>query len=152
MNGAQQTIVLQATAVAIEGRALLIEGDPGLGKSSLALALIERGAQLIGDDGVTLFRSASKRTSALMASAPPNISGLIEVRGVGLVKVNTAPPTPVALILRLIGPEEPEPERLPRTIPTREFLGSGVPVLPFRPGAIAPAERALQALYTHGLP
>ena len=44
----------QATAVEIGGRALLIEGPPGSGKSSLALALIDRGARLIGDDSVML--------------------------------------------------------------------------------------------------
>ena len=44
----------QATCVAIEGRGLMIEGSPGSGKSSLALALIDRGAMLIGDDGVLL--------------------------------------------------------------------------------------------------
>ena len=48
--------LFQASAVAINGRALLIEGEPGAGKSSLALALIDRGAQLIGDDGVALRR------------------------------------------------------------------------------------------------
>jgi len=39
----------QATAVAINGRAVLIEGPPGAGKSTLALALIDRGAVLVGD-------------------------------------------------------------------------------------------------------
>lgn len=38
----------QATCVAIGGRGVLIEGLPGSGKSSLALALIDRGAQLVG--------------------------------------------------------------------------------------------------------
>ena len=45
-------IAWQATCVAIAGRALLIEGAPGTGKSSLGLALIDRGAQLIGDDSM----------------------------------------------------------------------------------------------------
>lgn len=44
----------QATCIAIGGRALLIEGPPGSGKSSLALSLIDRGAMLIGDDSVLL--------------------------------------------------------------------------------------------------
>jgi serine kinase of HPr protein (carbohydrate metabolism regulator) len=43
---------LQATAVDVSGRAVLIEGRAGYGKSSLALALIDRGARLIGDDSV----------------------------------------------------------------------------------------------------
>ena len=48
------TVLANVTAVAIGGRALLIDGPPGSGKSSLALALIDRGALLIGDDAVHL--------------------------------------------------------------------------------------------------
>lgn len=137
--------MLQATAVAIDGRALLIEGPPGSGKSSLALALIDRGAGLIGDDAV-LLTAAGER---LIAAPPPNIAGLLEVRGVGLVEVPPAPPAPVALILTLGGPV---PERLPETpLPTRTLAGIPVPVLSFAPGPLAPASRAQWALRLHGL-
>ena len=139
------TIVLQASAVVIGGRALLIEGPPGSGKSSLALALIDRGAELIGDDAVTLTLSEGR----LIASPPPNIAGLLEVRGVGLVSLPIAPPAPVALILSLGGPV---PERLPETpLPRRTINGVAIPVLPFDPGTIAPAPRAEWALAMHGL-
>jgi hypothetical protein len=138
-------LVVQAGAVAIGGRALLIEGEPGSGKSSLALALIERGAALIGDDGVTLTPS----DGGLIASAPPNIAGLLEVRGVGLARFDVAPPAPVALILALSGPP---PQRLPEVpLPTREIAGVAVPVLAFDPGPVAPAARAEWALRMHGL-
>ena len=90
-------ILRQATAVAIGSRALLIEGAPGIGKSSLALALIDRGASLIGDDGVTL----EARGGHLLASPPPNTAGLLEVRNVGLLTYPTARDVAVALILRL---------------------------------------------------
>jgi hypothetical protein len=137
-------IVHQASAVVIEGRAVLIEGPPGSGKSSLALALIARGAGLIGDDAVTLSAKAGR----LIASAPPNIAGLLEVRGVGLATLPLAPPAPVALILTLGGPPG---ERLPEMpLPTRMVAGLGVPVLAFDPGTIAPAERATWALSLHG--
>lgn len=138
-------VVMQASAVVIAGHALLIEGPPGSGKSSLALALIDRGAGLIGDDAVTLVQDGE----CLIASPPPNIAGLIEVRGVGLVRVAVAPPAPVALILCLGGPV---PERLPETpLPRRHIAGVAVPVLAFDPGAIAPAARAESALRLHGL-
>lgn len=138
-------LVLQASAVSIAGRALLIEGPPGSGKSSLALALIDRGAGLIGDDAVTLQRQGGR----LIASPPPNIAGLIEVRGVGLASLAVAPPAPVALILAIGGPV---PERLPPApLPTRVLAGVAVPVLAFDPGAIAPARRAEWALHLHGL-
>lgn len=138
-------LVHQASAVVVEGRALLIEGPPGSGKSSLALALIEQGAGLIGDDAVTIAADGDR----LIASPPPNIAGLIEVRGVGLVRLELAPPAPVALILALGGPP---PARLPETpLPTRVIAGIAVPVLAFDPGTIVPAARALWALRLHGL-
>ncbi len=136
---------MQASAVVIGGRALLIEGPSGSGKSSLALALLDRGAGLIGDDGVTL----TVKGSVLIANPPPHIGGLLEVRGVGLVTLPVAPPAPVALILTLGGPT---PERLPETpLPRRVINGIAVPVLAFDPGSIAPAPRAEWALAMHGL-
>jgi len=135
----------QASAVVIGGRALLIEGPPGSGKSSLTLALIDRGAGLIGDDAVTLMREGA----ALIASPPLNITGLLEVRGIGLVRLPVAAAAPVALVLELGGGA---PDRLPETpLPCRMIAGVAVPVLRFDPGTIAPAQRAEQALALHGL-
>lgn len=136
-------IVLSASAVAIGRLALAIEGPPGSGKSSLALALIDRGAVLIGDDGVTLTRERDH----LMAGPPPNIDGLIELHGVGLFELPVAPPCPLALILSL----GVEGDRLPEAALQREILGVGIPCLPFVPGPIAPAIRAEMALQKHGL-
>jgi serine kinase of HPr protein (carbohydrate metabolism regulator) len=135
--------LIQASAVAIAGRALIIEGPPGSGKSSLALALIDRGAMLIGDDGVALSREGE----TVFASPPPNIAGLLEIRGVGLVDLALAPLTPVALILSLSA----QAQRLPDSIEQREILSVSIPILPFDPGTIAPAARAEWALRQHGL-
>ncbi|MEQ8411023.1 MAG: HPr kinase/phosphatase C-terminal domain-containing protein [Erythrobacter sp.] len=147
MTGKQSTVI-QASAVAIAGRALLVEGPPGSGKSSLALALIDRGAMLIGDDGVTLSRASG---GALLAAPPPNIAGMIELRGIGIVRLETAPPAPVGLILTLPSPGNPPPERLPERAERRTLLGCEIPVLGFDPGTIAPASRAEWALRLHGL-
>ena len=73
-------MVPNASCVAIGGYGLLIEGEVGSGKSSLALALIDRGAVLVGDDGIALER----RGDALWALPPPNITGSLHVRGVGI--------------------------------------------------------------------
>lgn len=131
-------------AVSIAGRALAIEGPSGSGKSSLALALIDRGAGLIGDDGIAVARHGSR----VMASPPPNIAGLIELRGIGIVTLPLAGPAPLALILKL--GDEPG-ERMPEHLPTRDVLGCEIPVLAFAPGDIAPALRAEWALRLHGL-
>lgn len=87
----------QATCVAIGGRGLMIEGTPGSGKSSLALALIDRGAVLVGDDSVLL----EVREGQLLAHPHRATAGLMEVRGLGLLRFATCAAVPVALLLRL---------------------------------------------------
>ena len=132
----------QATGVAISGRALLIEGPPGSGKSSLALALIDRGAVLIGDDGVAL----RSRDGALWAGPPPNIRGLLEIRNVGLVAFPVTE-APIGLIVRI----DPDAPRLPAETARITLLGHAIPALALHPaGAILPL-RAERALELHGL-
>lgn len=136
--------IMQASGVVIGGRALLIEGPPGSGKSSLTLALLDRGAGLIGDDAVRLLRDGE----TIIAAPPPRIAGLIELRGIGIVHWPLAAPAPLALILTLGGPQG---ERLPASAGIRDILGVGIPVLAFEPGTLAPAQRAEWALEVHGL-
>ena len=80
--GAPGTL-LHASAVAHEGRAALILGRSGVGKSGLALRMMALGATLVADDQVRIER----RGDSLHASAPPALLGLIEARGVGLIRV-----------------------------------------------------------------
>lgn len=111
------TVLYQASCVAIGNRAVLIEGPPGSGKSGLALALIDRGAMLIGDDGVGL----DPRGDKLYASPAPAIKGLLEVRNLGILEFPTVGNIPVSLLVRL-DPEAPrfidraEPVEVLRTI------------------------------------
>lgn len=100
------TMQLHATAVAIGDKSLVITGPAGSGKSSLALQLMAWGAGLIADDQVYL-RSSEGR---LFASCPPNISGLIEARHVGVLLANPMPPTPVVLAVDL---GQTEQDRVP---------------------------------------
>jgi serine kinase of HPr protein (carbohydrate metabolism regulator) len=132
----------QASCVAIEGRALLIEGPPGSGKSSLALALIDRGAALVGDDGVRLER----REGRLWALPPPAIAGLIEIRNVGLVTFEPVSAA-VALLVRL----DAAAERHPDGPEQATLLGCAIPLIRLWPDSPVLALRAQHALRLHGV-
>ncbi len=135
-------MLFQASAIAIGGRAVLITGAPGSGKSSLALSLIDRGATLIGDDGVTL----DNRGDELFAAPPPNIEGLLEVRGVGLLELETTS-APVALIVAIGSAGE----RLPETLPPTNILGKNVPTVCLSEPDWTSPMRIERALQMHGL-
>lgn len=136
------TTVRQAGAVLIDGRAVLIEGPAGCGKTALALELIDRGAQLIGDDGVTL----TLRDGHVWIGPPPNTAGLIEVRNAGLLTLPTAS-GPAALILFLAS----DAPRFIESAQTVDLLGHSIPRLYFDPDISAAAIRAEHALAMHGL-
>lgn len=142
MIPAGELLLGAVSAVAIAGRGLLIEGPPGSGKSSLALALIDRGARLIGDDGVQVSRASD----GLCAAPPPRIAGLLEVRNVGLITLPCVS-ADVALILRL----DAMAPRHPLDVERRDVLGVMVPVLQFAAGDGVQALRAEHALRQHGL-
>ena len=112
---------VHASAVAIGGRAVLIGGRPGAGKSDLALRLIDRGALLISDDYCDVRRSEG----ALRASAPATIAGKIEMRGLGIVELPAAGNVPIALFVDL----DHVPERVPEPGETRMLAGVAVPVV-----------------------
>ena len=131
----------QASCVAIRGRGVLIEGEPGSGKSSLALALIDRGATLVGDDGVLL----DMREGRLWAAPPPAIAGLLEIRNVGLANFPAAP-APLALVLRL-DPGAPRHIEAPERV---RLAGFDLPMVRLWPGSPVLALRAEWALALHG--
>ena len=128
------TLLQHATAVAIEGEAVLLRGAPGSGKSDLALRLIDDGAQLIADDQTILRRVGSR----VVTSAPPAIVGLIEIRGVGILRVDSTEAAPLLLIADLVA--SGEVERLPEGR-CETVLGVDVPVITLAPfEASAPAK------------
>jgi serine kinase of HPr protein (carbohydrate metabolism regulator) len=112
---------VHASTVATEGRAVVILGPSGSGKSDLALRLLDRGFTLISDDQ-TLIKKDGER---LMASAPPNIAGKLEIRGIGIVDMETVTNIPVALLVELTS----EIQRLPDENRERPLLGITLPLI-----------------------
>lgn len=88
---------IHASCVALGRKGVLLLGPSGAGKSDLALRLIDGGAKLVADDRTDL----SVQNGKLLASAPATISGLIEVRGLGIVTVPHVKRVPVVLAVRL---------------------------------------------------
>ncbi len=119
---------LHASAVALDGRAVLILGPSGCGKSTLALDLIALGAELVADDQTLLHRLGAD----LLASPHPRIAGRIEARHVGLLRL----PWRAAAISLAIDLGQTESHRLP---PRRSLtlLGQDVTLLHRPPGGHA---------------
>jgi HPr kinase/phosphorylase len=114
--------MVHATAVSIAGGAILLRGPPGAGKSDLALRLIDGGARLVADDQAELRRSGKH----ILVSAPIAIAGLIEVRGIGILRVDAVDEAPLALVVDLVPPEEIE--RLPEKR-FEQILGLSIPLI-----------------------
>jgi len=101
---------IHATCVALPEGGVLLRGRSGSGKSDLALRLIDNGARLVADDRVELSRDGDR----LIARPPATIAGLIEARGVGILRLppeRLAPQAAIVLIVDLVDPAAVE--RLP---------------------------------------
>lgn len=101
------TEIRHATCVSVEGKGLLITGPSGSGKSALAIRMLALGAKLVADDRTALWVEAGQLYAGCSA---PGIMGLIEARGIGLLRAPTVPSTEVNLIADL---SQREADRLP---------------------------------------
>ncbi|MEL7012605.1 MAG: HPr kinase/phosphatase C-terminal domain-containing protein [Pseudomonadota bacterium] len=130
---ASQKDLLHASCVAVEGKAVLIQGASGSGKSGLALQLMALGCALVADDRTVVWRAGD----TVWVNAPDRLRGLIEAREVGILRVPATGAQPLALIVDM---NTSETERLP---PWHCCDISGVPIpvlrkseLPHFPAAI----------------
>jgi len=141
-------VLVHATAIAIDGRAVLLRGPSGAGKSDLALRLIDSGARLVADDQAELRRAGER----VLVTAPAGIVGLIEVRGLGILRVKPLAEAALAMCVDLV--PSAEVERLPE-IRCEDVLGLAVPSIalsPFEASAAAKLRLALNALSTEPVP
>ena len=121
MNIRLSSETLHASTVALNGRAVLIMGPSGSGKSDLALRLIDRGFTLVSDDQTIVKKQGGK----LLASAPSNIRGKLEIRGVGIVDMEMTDNAPIALAVELTS----DITRMPDDSRERPMLGIGIPLI-----------------------
>jgi len=128
MEGRQQ---VHASCVSRDGDGVLLIGPAGCGKSDLALRLLGRGFDLVADDRVDIDDG--------VATAPAALAGLLEVRGLGIVRLPYAASARLALAADLGSAAE----RLP--LPSRH-TGLGLPLIHLDPGAASAVERVVLAL------
>jgi len=122
---------IHASCVAIGDAGVLIRGASGAGKTTLALLLVDdaalRGlpARLVADDRVALAVS----DGGVVASPPPALAGLVEIRGRGVEAEPFAPLVVLRLVVDLVPaaalPRLPEPDEL-----VAELLGRTLPRQP----------------------
>jgi serine kinase of HPr protein (carbohydrate metabolism regulator) len=128
-----------ASSVALYGRGILLRGPSGSGKSDLALRLIDTGAALIADD----YTEIAADSGHILASPPPALAGLLEIRGVGIIRLPCQQNVPVAVIVDLV--DEEGVERMPE--PMREsLLGVELPVFRLAPFPASAAAKVRCAL------
>lgn len=131
------TQILHASCVAAGDAGLLILGPSGSGKSSLALMLMAFGARLVADDNTRITRNGNH----LHAAATPTTAGLIEARGIGILRA----PRSRATVLRLaVDLAQTETHRLP---PERHITLAGIKL----PLVLGPASPHLAAALLHHL-
>lgn len=137
-----------ATAILWGARAVLLRGASGAGKSRLALELLAEArrlgihAALIGDDRLVLQEASGR----LLARAVPEIDGLVEARGLGLVTLFHEPAGVVGLVVDLV---RECPERLPdrdKGDLAATIAGVRLPRLPLWMEDASPVVRILAAI------
>lgn len=126
---------IHASCVARDGAGVLIEGPSGSGKSDLTLRLLECGFALVADDRVEI--------DAGWASPPAALAGLLEVRGLGILRLGYTAPVRLALCVALDISAPSSAERLPMP---RCHPGLALPQIVLDPSVPSAAARVRRAL------
>ena len=111
---------LRGTCITVEGSGVLLRGPSGCGKSDLALRLIEAGARLVADDYTDVVEAGGR----IFAMPPPELRGLLEVRGIGIVRLRPAASAPLVASIDLVPSDNVE--RMPDRN-SFELLGLSLP-------------------------
>lgn len=122
---------MHGSCVSRDGDAVLVLGPPGSGKSDLVLRLLSRGFELVADDQVTITDG--------VASGPAELAGLLEVRGLGIVRLPYRARARLALVVELDG----RADRMPKPYNHAEL---NLPVVHIDAAAPSAPERVALAL------
>ena len=133
-NLASPRLRVPGTMVEVNGIGVLLEGEPGIGKSEIALALIKRGHSLVSDDTTILTRDS---TGAINGAAVPITANYMEIRGLGLIHVPqlfgiaaTRTSMKLDLIIRMQRPHLGEHiDRTGLDTRNRDVLGAPIPLI-----------------------
>ena len=130
---------IYGTTVVVKSKGILIIGASGAGKSDIALRLIfNHQAKLIADDRTDIDVISNK----IHASAPSSIKGLLEVRGVGIISVESEDVAPIEMVVELVSEKcERMPERA-----FYELEGVKIPFIKLCASEISAPEKILAAL------
>jgi hypothetical protein len=118
---------LHASCVQIDGVGIVLLGASGAGKSDFALRLIDAGALLVADDQLQVEAGET----GLVGRPAEALAGLLEVRGIGILRLPYCRVSPLGLVVELVGKpliRMPEPA-------TYHLLGTALPLLRLDPGA-----------------
>lgn len=133
------SVNIHASCVCIRNKGILFLGDSGSGKSDISLRLItDYKATLIGDDRIDIIAKGNN----IIASAPKNLSGLLEVRGVGIIKVKTKKKNKIDLAVFLT---QDKIERMPEPL-YYELLDKKIPLININPFEASATAKILAAL------
>jgi HPr kinase/phosphorylase len=111
---------LRGTCIAVEGSGVLLRGPSGSGKSDLALRLIDAGGRLVADD----YTDVSEVGGRLVATAPPKVHGLLEVRGIGIIRLQAKPSARLIACVDLVPIDKIERMPVPEDV---RILGVSLP-------------------------
>lgn len=146
----EQQICLHGTCLSVNGEGVLLLGEPGAGKSDLALRLMDEPgygisespmrSKLVADDQVIITRQEDR----LIASVPPAIQGKLEIRGLDIVTLATQSSVALSLVVRLQTPSRIE--RLPDHA-VFDILGLALPVVEIDGNSASAPARLRAALH-----
>ena len=135
-------MLVHGTAIAVEGRAILLTGPSLSGKSDLALRAIASGAALIADDLVELLLVQGVLNATRLAAASP----LLAIRGIGIFEPDcVADRAPLALCVQLDQHNDSMalPPRLDKAGPWHDLFVPQIMLNPFEASALAKLHLAL---------